>query len=291
MQRTFGSFASPKTTLPNGQLLKWIGNKHRFASAITSYFPSDFRRYIEPFLGGGAVLGTMAPESAVASDIYAPLIQIWMGVQRNPSQVSGWYESRWKRMADGDKKAVYEAIKADFNAEPNGADLLFLCRSCYGGVIRFRKADGYMSTPCGPHNPIPPEKFAARVQDWNRRIKHVAFEVADFADTIDNTRVGDLVYCDPPYVDSQKILYGAQSFSVERLFTTIADAKARGAKIALSIDGTKKSGATYCNVGIPDGLFEKEILLKGGSSMLRRLQLAGKTAENEDVADRLLLTF
>ena len=39
-------------------------------------------------------------------------------------------------MEAGDKIAVYEEIKVDYNAEPNPADFLFLTRSCYGGVVR-----------------------------------------------------------------------------------------------------------------------------------------------------------
>ena len=49
-------------------LLKWIGNKQRFAHTIASYFPKRFGTYFEPFLGSGAVLATVAPEVAVATD-------------------------------------------------------------------------------------------------------------------------------------------------------------------------------------------------------------------------------
>ncbi len=45
-------------------LLKWIGNKQRFAHQIASYFPSQFNRYIEPFVGSGAVLATLAPPTS-----------------------------------------------------------------------------------------------------------------------------------------------------------------------------------------------------------------------------------
>ena len=37
------------------QLLKWIGNKQRFAHEIAAYFPTDVKTYFEPFLGSGAV--------------------------------------------------------------------------------------------------------------------------------------------------------------------------------------------------------------------------------------------
>lgn len=67
------------------------------------------------------------------------------------------------------KDEGYERIKASYNRRPNGADLVFLCRACYGGVVRFRQSDGYMSTPCGVHDPIRPEAFARRVDEWHRR--------------------------------------------------------------------------------------------------------------------------
>jgi len=54
------------------QLLKWIGNKQRFAHEIISYFPRDFKVYREPFLGSGAVLGTLAPTKAIGSDAFMP---------------------------------------------------------------------------------------------------------------------------------------------------------------------------------------------------------------------------
>jgi DNA adenine methylase len=61
--------------------------------------------------------------------------------------------------------------------------------------------------------------------------------------------------------------------------------------VALSIDGTKRSGALVCDLPIPNGLFEREIFISIGRSMLRRFQMDGQTLEGEVVADRLLLTY
>ena len=104
-------------------------------------------------------------------------------------------------------------------------------------------------------------------------------------------REGDLVYCDPPYADSQSILYGAQAFSLPRLLDSIAECKARGVRVALSIDGTKFSGRKLCNIPVPPGLFEREEFVKVGRSMLKRFQMDGATLEDHEVNDRLLLTF
>lgn len=138
------------------QLLKWVGNKQRVAPTIVAQFPAEYGTYIEPFLGAGGVLATLVPHRAIGSDSFPPLMEIWTTLRNDPAQLVRWYTDRWQRMAAGDKVEVYERIKAAYNARPNGADLLFLCRACYGGVVRFRQSDGYMSTPCGAHRPIPP---------------------------------------------------------------------------------------------------------------------------------------
>jgi DNA adenine methylase len=273
------------------QLLKWIGNKQRFSHEIVSFFPARFGRYYEPFLGSGAVLATLAPKSAVGSDAFRPLIDIWQALKEKPGVLKAWYADRWQRTQSEAKDAVYKQVKGSFNARPNGPDLVFLCRCCYGGVVRFRKTDGHMSTPCGVHRPISPASFAKRVDEWRQRCRFTDFLHADFADIMVQAKRGDLIYCDPPYVDTQAIIYGAQAFSLSKLFEVIERCKSKGVHVALSIDGTKRSGDKICNVRVPRGLFETEALVNCGRSMLRRFQLAGQTLEKEVVADRLLLTY
>lgn len=273
------------------QLLKWIGNKQRFAHEIASYFPVRFNTYFEPFLGSGAILGTLAPSSAVASDCFRPLMEIWQTLHAAPDTLVNWYTERWERMSLSDKETAYAAIRESYNQRPNGADLLFLCRACYGGVVRFRKTDGFMSTPCGVHHPVSPEGFAKRVAQWHRRTRGTEFTCMEYQEALARANRGDLVYCDPPYAHSQAILYGAQSFSLVELFDAIENCKRRGALVALSIDGSKKSGNHVCDLPIPESLFEREVFVNCGRSMLKRFQMNGKTLEQEIVADRLLLTY
>ena len=194
-------------------------------------------------------------------------------------------------MAEGPKVEMYERIKASFNENPNGADLLFLSRSCYGGVVRFRKHDGYMSTPCGIHTPITPAAFAKRVALWRHRVRGCDFLLSDYKETMRRAEAGDLIYCDPPYSYSQGILYGAQDFKLQDLFAEIERCAAKGVNVVLSIDGSKQSGNFVCNIEIPAGLFKREVLVNVGRSMLKRFQMNGKSLENEIVKDRLLLTY
>jgi len=272
-------------------LLKWIGNKQRTAHEIASYFPADFGTYYEPFIGSGAVLATLAPRSAVASDTFKPLIEIWQTLHDAPERLKAWYADRWHQVASGDKVRGYERVKQSYNANPNAADLLFLCRSCYGGVVRFRKADGYMSTPCGIHDPIKPESFGRRVDEWHRRTQGTTFLRMGYEEAMDRAQPGDLIYCDPPYSHSQAILYGAQSFSLSHLFRIVERCRRKDVYVVVSIDGTKRSGRHVCELPIPEGLFARELFIDIGRSMLKRFQMDGRTLEHEIVSDRLLLTF
>lgn len=261
------------------------------AATIASYFPSDFRAYHEPFLGSGALLATVAPAKGFASDTFLPLMEIWLALTNEPESLKEWYRVRWEQVMTGDKVTGYEAIKAAYNRSPNGADLVFLARACYGGVVRFRKRDGYMSTPCGAHRPISPESFADRVVRWRERIRGTQFDHLDYEEALERTEDGDLVYCDPPYSDSQAILYGAQDFRLARLLEAIDRCKRRGVRVALSIDGSKRSGDKICDLPIPAGLFIREEFITVGRSPLKRFQMGGKSLEAEVVADRLLLTY
>lgn len=273
------------------QLLKWIGNKQKFAYEILSYFPKRFNCYYEPFVGSGGVLATLAPQKGIASDVFKPLVDLWQLVKQSPDSVINYWKEACVGFHNGNKSATYLFYQTKFNKSPNGLDLLVLSRTCYGGIVRFRKIDGGMSTPCGVHKPMDPDSFSLRVYEWHERIKNTEFYHSDFEPIIDKADDGDIVYCDPPYIDSQSILYGAQDFSFERLINSIIRAKFRGVCIALSIDGLKKSGTKHLTLPIPPGVFEREVFVSCGRSMLRRFQMSGQTLESEEVSDRLLLTW
>ena len=82
-----------------------------------------------------------------------------------------------------------------------------------------------------------------------------------------------------------------QAFRLEALFIEIAVAKERGVRVALSIDGSKKSGNFLCDLPIPENVFDEEIFVSVGRSMLRRFQMEGESLEAELVSDRLLLNY
>ena len=281
-------------------LLKWIGNKQRFAETIISYMPDEFNDYYEPFLGSGAVLAELLNfeatvsrpkfNHAYGSDILPFLIELFNLVKDRPQEIIDYYS---KAISEYylDPTNKYEEIRDRFNNAHNPYDFLLLSRTCYSGVIRFRKADGYMSTPRGPHNPISPEAFEKRALLWNDLLSKASFEAESYLTAMDKAKSGDVIYCDPPYTHSQSIIYGAQDFSVDMLFSKIQECKERGVKVILSINGMRDSKTKDISITPPEGLFERKLLVNCGTSMIDRLQHSGEKMKDKKVDDQLLLTW
>ncbi len=281
-------------------LLKWIGNKQRFAETIVRYMPEKFNNYYEPFLGSGAVMAQLLYTSknshipvfnkAYASDILPFLVEIFDLVKNDPDSLTEYYEKEISEYYE-DPISKYDEIRDRFNKNHNPYDFCLLSRTCYSGVVRFRKADGYMSTPRGPHKPIGPATFKQRVDLWSSLTNRAEFNTMSFDESMDRAKKGDLIYCDPPYTHSQSIIYGSQTFSIDNLFEKIIECKKRGVYVMLSINGSRESNKKDISVTPPKGLFERDIAVNCGISMIDRLQNAGSTMEDEVVYDRLMLTW
>lgn len=281
-------------------LLKWIGNKQRFAETIISYMPESFNNYYEPFLGSGAVMAELLladrskfyphVKHAYGSDALPFLIDLFRLVKNNPQSISDYYEKEINDYYSRPNEKYIE-IRNRFNSEHNPWDFCLLSRTCYSGVIRFRKNDGYMSTPRGPHKPICPETFNERVKLWNSLLEKADFESENYTIAMDKAIRGDVIYCDPPYTHSQGIIYGAQSFDINMLFEKIKECKDRGVKVILSINGMRDDRKVDISVAPPKGLFERRMFINCGTSMIDRLQHSGEEMKNKSVDDQLLLTW
>lgn len=281
-------------------LLKWIGNKQRFAETIVSYMPMEFGNYYEPFLGSGAVMSELLSQDqntlfprfsrAYGSDILPFLIDIFLLTKENPEDLASYYRKEIFEYYEAPFEK-YNEIRDRFNYKRNPYDFLLLSRTCYSGVIRFRKSDGYMSTPRGPHTPIQPDTFEKRLFQWSNLIQKANFSCESYTDVMNRPGEGDVVYCDPPYTHSQSIIYGAQDFDVNVLWDKIFACKKRGAKVILSINGLRESRKKDISITPPDGLFERRVFVNCGTSMIDRLQHIGKKMEEKRVDDLLFLTW
>lgn len=78
-----------KFTFDVKPFLKWAGGKQALAESLIRYFPREFARYYEPFLGGGSILLTLMPGEAVVGDQNEWLLDTYFTIREDPGRVAG----------------------------------------------------------------------------------------------------------------------------------------------------------------------------------------------------------
>jgi DNA adenine methylase len=245
-------------TLPPA--IKWSGSKRLQAARIIQLFPR-FNTYYEPFLGGGSLVGQLAPPSSVCGDICAPLIQFWNVLQRSPHEIVERYTDDWNRLQKDGWTVFYE-IRKRFNRNPNPFDLLFLSRTCVNGLIRFNREGKFNNSLHYTRKGIEPSKLQEIISLWSDRLKHTNFRLGDYREVTADAASDDFVYLDPPYFNTRGRFYGRIDF--DEFLDFLSNLKKRQVRFALSFDGSV--GNTSYVVQIPKDLYSRHVFLKAGSS-------------------------
>jgi DNA adenine methylase len=87
--------------------LKWPGGKRWLARQIDSLLPSAYERYLEPFLGGGAVFFHLSPRRAILSDSNKELINVYRCLRDHVEEIDERLASLQRRHCE----AVYYRIR------------------------------------------------------------------------------------------------------------------------------------------------------------------------------------
>ena len=202
MRRVVGDQMKPSP------FVKWAGGKARLLPQLTPYFPERFGRYIEPFVGGGAVFfylcshGRLADGGSVLIDSLEELINCYRTVQDCVEELI--VELQRHELRKGDKEYYY-AVRA-WDRTPGyaqrdeierAARFIFLNRTCYNGLYRVNKS-GRFNVPFGRHrNPtICP---ADNLRAVSHALQGVALLAGDFTHCLETAAAGDFIYLDPPY--------------------------------------------------------------------------------------------
>ena len=246
------------TSVPS--LVKWTGSKRSQADSIRKLIPR-FDRYIEPFLGSGAVLFTVSGSDAVAADIYGPLIELWKTVKSEPDAVIENYREQWQNLRAALPDYFYH-VRDRFNEQPNPMDLNFLLRTCVNGIVRFNDRGNFNNSFHLSRPGMHPDRFRTVVLAWTYAIRNTSFLCQDYQETLSGARAGDFVYLDPPY-SGNKQRY-TKDLDLERLWRNLEALSSRGVKWALSFDG--KRGDTDLRSDVPASLYRRHLFLRSGNS-------------------------
>lgn len=240
--------------------VKWAGGKGQLLDTFKQYYPlmlleGRIRHYIEPFVGGGAVLFEILQkykiEEAFIFDINEDLINAYIVIKYDVDILVEYLfglECKYLDLNEKARKEMYYEIRDAYNSrtfksgQPDierAAQFIFLNRTCFNGLYRVNRA-GLFNVPHGDYkNPTICDRknlYAA-----NSLLQRVHIFIGDYRESIKYADRYSFVYFDPPYrpinVTSNFTSYSKFDFTDEdqvQLAHFFAEMNDTGALIMLS---------------------------------------------------------
>lgn len=250
---------SPKNIVE--PVIKWSGSKRSVAHELSQYIGQQ-NRYIEPFIGGGAMLPFRKINNAVASDIISELVNLWKQIQNHPLRVAEEYKIRWDRLQEEGHNVYYE-IRENFNNTKNEFDFLFLTRTCVNGLIRYNTKGDFNNSIHKNRPGVNPKRFQQTLLKWSEFVKDVEFRNCDYRETLLDADKKDFIFLDPPY-GGTKDRYTKTEFNLQEFYTELERLNSVGAKWILTFDGI--AGNREYNFQLPKELYKYKTEIKTGNS-------------------------
>lgn len=235
-------------------IVKWAGGKGQLLSQFEPFFPASFGRYLEPFVGGGAVFFHLYGRSRLAHkeitliDHLEELINCYRCVKNQLEDLIAELRRHEPHRLDGD---YYYRVRG-WDRQPDYADrsdveraarTLFLNRTCYNGLYRVNRR-GQFNVPFGRYR-NPTICDIDNLRATSRALQGATLLVGDFSHCLEVAGPGDFVYLDPPYhplSDTASFTsYTSLDFGVEdqeRLAALFCELDRRGCQVMLSNSST-----------------------------------------------------
>lgn len=197
--------------------VKWAGGKSSLIPQLTKYYPFELKdgtieRYIEPFVGGGAVLIDILQKyevkEAYAFDINKDLINCYNVIKTDVENLIQELDKKEKEfliLNNDDRQQYFYDIRAEYNSYTLNKDInvkrasefIFLNRTCFNGLYRVNK-EGKFNVPCGKYK-NPTICDSNNLRNLSKLIKNVTFEYGDYKKSESFVNENTFVYFDPPY--------------------------------------------------------------------------------------------
>ena len=174
--------------------MKWAGGKTQLLPALLKYIPSHYDRYIEPFIGGGALFFALQPAKAILADANPELINCYTVVRDNVEQLIAVLSTYPY------SQEFYYQLREQLpeDAILRAARMIYLNRTCYNGLYRVNK-QGQFNVPFGRYNnPVICDKDRLRAASYV--LQGAELICADYQETLKTyTQPESFIYIDPPY--------------------------------------------------------------------------------------------
>ena len=199
--------------------IKSQGIKTKLVPWIADMVPREFDGvWIEPFMGTGVVAFNLAPDRALLCDSNPHLINFYKSLSEGvitPETVRLFLIKEGQNLLERGEDYYYR-VRQRFNEGHDPLDFLFLNRAGFNGLIRFNRK-GEFNTPFCRKTERFARAYVTKIVNQVHRIssllkkKDFAFRNTDFEETIGAAGKGDIIYCDPPYIDRHADYYNGWS--------------------------------------------------------------------------------
>lgn len=205
--------------------LRWAGGKRALLPTLAKLLPEDVktRRYVEPFLGGGALLFYLRPERALVADINEDLIITYRMIKTRPSEVVEVLNS----LKEKHSKEFYYRVRDYYNTETltdaiRAAYFIYLNKTCFNGLYRVNRL-GQFNVPFGNRKNVDIDE--ATIRRASNVLKSVEIYHSTVVQTLSLVNKNDFVYLDPPYAvgDTSKFTQYDSSGFTDQHHTSLRD--------------------------------------------------------------------
>ncbi len=178
-------------------IMKWAGGKTQMLSDIMPKIPKKYGKYIEPFIGGGALFFALNPDKAIIADRNPELINMYQQVADNVETVIS-YLKKYKNT----KEDFYEVRSLDWlklKKEEAAARMIYLNKTCFNGLYRVNKK-GQFNVPFGKYKApnFCDEEVLYAASDV---LKKATIECGDYLSVLKKyAEPGDFIFLNPPYL-------------------------------------------------------------------------------------------
>ena len=261
-------------TVPH--LVQYQGSKRSLAPVIASYYPSKFRRFIEPFSGTGAMSIYTAfcalCNQYILNDINGQIINMLETCIEKPKELVVDYAKIWEGQFDIKENSVdyYYKMRKLFNENkdtPNAALTLFIFARVAKGAVRYNQS-GEMNQICDKRRcGTKPETVLKNAKAISKLLNgKTTFYSTDYRDVLTMAEPGDLVYMDPPYQGVSKGLSSryVQSIDFDSFVKSLDDLNQRNIDFIISYDG--QNDDRKFGQDLPEYLELQHVLINAGRS-------------------------
>lgn len=186
-------------------VVKWAGGKRQILDKLKENMPEEFNNYFEPFIGGGALLFSIAPKNATINDVNQELLAIYTCL-KDDTLFDLMLEELVNHEKNHSEEHYYEVREWDrnprFELEPlwkRAARAIYLNKACFNGLYRVN-SKGYFNVPSAKkkHVTTYSKENMDKIHEYFKN-DDITIISGDFVEATRNAKEGDFIYFDPPY--------------------------------------------------------------------------------------------